>query len=60
MIQKNNKLKFETNRKTRENDFHNKIFETGVRKKLTVFYSINESIYKDFMELLSEKPQREY
>ncbi len=54
MIQKNNNLNFETNRKTREKDFHNKIFETGVRNKLTVFYSINESIYKDFMELLSQ------
>lgn len=54
MIQKNNNLNYETNRKAKEKDFHNKIFETGVRKKLTVFYSINETIYKDFMELLSQ------
>lgn len=53
-MQKNSNLDFETDRKAREKTFHHNIFETGIHNKLTVFYSINESIYKDFMELLSK------
>lgn len=53
-MQRKYNLDLQTDRKTREKKFHNNIFETGAHDKLTVFYSINESIYKDFMELLSK------
>lgn len=54
MLQRNGNLNLETNRKIREKIFHDEVFETKARRKLSVFYSINESVRKEFAELSSK------
>jgi len=51
MLRKNNNQYLKTNRKIREKIFHDEVFETKARRKLSVFYSINESVRKEFAEL---------
>lgn len=54
MIKRNTELIVEDGRKIREKLFHNEIFETKARRKLSIFYSIGESIREEFAELVSK------
>lgn len=54
MLRKNDDLILKANRKIREKIFHDEVFETKARRKLSVFYSIVESVRKEFAESLLE------